>query len=85
MSSPTPKDPWPEELETPPLDDGAFFELHDHAQLKLAAWRELQLIRAGVDVLDARLLAVRRDLDLHKMLTMLENGCIVRLLKEIVL
>lgn len=61
------------------------FDLSDPPQLKVAAWREQQLTKNGVGLLDARLIAVRRDIDIAVCVRMLTGGCTPTQLKEIVL
>ena len=68
-----------------PVDDGPMFDLRDEAQQKVVSWRRGQLERAGMDHLDACVLAVRRDVDVARCLDMLRAGCTQTLLKEIML
>jgi hypothetical protein len=65
--------------------DGPFFDLSDPPQLKLVGWRERELHRAGVPLMNARILAARRDVDLHRALDMLGAGCPHYLVSEILL
>jgi hypothetical protein len=61
------------------------YDLSDPPQLKVVGWRERQLERAGMPLLNARLLAARRDIDLHEALDMLGAGCPHYLVSEILL
>jgi hypothetical protein len=55
----------------------------EHAQLE--AWRLHQLLNAGLRYHRAELLATRTDLDLHRVLEMLEKGCDHKTLLRILL
>jgi hypothetical protein len=42
-------------------------------------WREKELLRVGYPSEEARVMAMRRDIDLHEALKLVENGCDPRL------
>lgn len=65
--------------------DGPFFDLSDPTQLKLVGWRERELHRRGVPLMNARIMAARRDVDLHQAIDMLDAGCPHYLVSEILL
>jgi len=55
----------------------------EHAQLE--AWRLQQLLNAGLRYHRAELLANRTDIDLHRIIAMLEKGCDHKTLLRILL
>jgi hypothetical protein len=57
----------------------------DPPQRKVITWRMRELMRHGVPELTARMIAGRRDIDLHDTVAMLKAGCPPHVVKEIVL
>ncbi|HVP75897.1 MAG TPA: hypothetical protein VMS63_07735 [Gaiellaceae bacterium] len=52
---------------------------------RVARWRAEELMRAGYDPVAAGQLALRSDVDLHKAIELLEQGCPVDLAYRILL
>ena len=72
----TPPEPQPAPVEDRPLS----------SEEKVVAWRYLELLKAGYGVEDARLIALRGDIDLHEACALtLEKKCPVRTAVDILL
>jgi len=67
------------------LLDKPMFNMADVAQAKIVRWRERQLTGVGFALLPARVLAVRRDVDLHAVVDMVNRGCPPHVAMEVVL
>ena len=65
--------------------DKPMFDMADDAQAKVVHWRESQLVRAGFALLAARVVAIRRDIDLHQVVDMVMAGCPPHVAMEVVL
>jgi hypothetical protein len=52
--------------------------------MKIIDWRSHLMVNAGMPVLNARILATRRDVDVHHVVSLLERGCPPHLAMEIV-
>lgn len=65
--------------------DKPMFDMSDASLAKLVRWREQQLTNVGFALLSARLIAVRRDIDLHQVVDMVKAGCPPHVAMEVVL
>ena len=53
--------------------------LMDKGALQAELWREKELLRVGYPPEEARVIAIRRDIDLHEAIKLVEQGCSPRL------
>lgn len=61
------------------------YDIDDGEQAKTVSWREAELKRVGFTPLDASVVAIRRDIDLHDVLDLVAAGCAHRVAMDIVL
>lgn len=83
---PVPKNPWPDSADDLVADPSLpYYDVTDEPQRKVVVWRMRELMRHGMDAVPARLLAGRRDIELHEATAMLDSGCPPHLTLEILL